>query len=77
MRFRINLWNQHVITRFLMCFNAFINMHNLSYAYNPIIRTVEGMSGILGVIGNIVETQSQIFWTLTTCLHIFKALING
>ena len=54
-----------------------ITVETLSYAYNPIIRTVEGMSGILGVIGNIVETQSQIFWTLTTCLHIFKALING
>ena len=24
-----------------MCFNAFINMHNLSYAYNPIIRMQE------------------------------------
>ena len=27
-----------------------ITVETLSYAYNPIIRTVEGMSGILGVI---------------------------
>jgi len=32
-----------------------ITVETLSYAYNPIIRTVEGMSGILGVIEKISE----------------------